>query len=239
VTLACLELGHTNCLPKERIAPAIPASPPVTIAGSDSSDGPGFAADPLPSSSGFAPPGSAPLLVGSGLDPSFSLSSQAPAAPVEKKKSAQTPVVLVEEKKFFEGLEAPSRVPESGVAPPLSAGTTVLGKKISSAEKLTPERELPLKKVLEPPEVKDPPFVCDQNWEKEAWKKEAELWGRISEMYPGVTEEQRQRLIEIWGKMIERKKHESKRELRNLQSSVNYGDIKASSRCRKDKAIRS
>jgi hypothetical protein len=87
-------------------------------------------------------------------------------------------------------LEAPSRVLEFGVAPPLSAGTTELGKKISSAEKLTPERELPLKKVLEPPEVKDPPFVCDQNWEKEAWK-EAELWGRISEMYPGVTEEQR------------------------------------------------
>jgi len=111
---------------------------------------------------------------------------------------------------------------------------TELGKKISSAEKLTPERELPLKKVLEPPEVKDSPFVCDQNWEKEA-----ELWERISEMYLGVTEEQRQRLIEIWGKMIERKKHESKRELRNLQSSVNYGDIKASSRCRKDKAIRS
>jgi hypothetical protein len=67
---------------------------------------------------------------------------------------------------------------------------TELDKKISSAEKFTPERKLPLKKVLEPPEVKDPPFVCDQNWEKEAWKKEAE-------MYPGVTKEQRQRLIEI------------------------------------------
>jgi len=132
----------------------------VTIAGSDSSDGPGFAADPLPRSSGFAPPGSVTLLVGSGLDPSSSLSSQAPATPVEKKK-------------FSKGLEAPSRVPESGVAPPLSAGTTELGK-ISSAEKLMPERELPLKKVSEPSEVKDPPFVCDQNWEKEAWKKEAE-----------------------------------------------------------------
>jgi hypothetical protein len=62
--------------------------------------------------------------------------------------------------------------------------------------------------------------------------------GENPEMYPGVTEEQRQRLIEIWGKMIECKKHESKRELQNLQSSVNYGDIKASSRCRKDKAFR-
>jgi len=221
------------------VAPAIPASSPVTIAGSDSSDGPGIAAAPLPSNSGFAPPGAVPLLVGFGLDPSSSLSSQSPATPVEKKKSVQTPAVPVEEKKFSEGLEAPSRVLESGVAPPLSAGTTELGKKISSAEKLTLERELPLKKVTEPPEEKDPPFVCNQNWENEAWKKEAELWGRISEMYPGVTEEQRQRLIEIWGKMIERKKHESKRELWNLQSSVNYGDIKASSRCRKDKAIRS
>jgi hypothetical protein len=55
---------------------------------------------------------------------------------------------------------------------------------------LTPERELPLKKVTEPPK-KDLPIVCNQNWEKEAWK-EAELWGRISEMYPLVTEEQRQ-----------------------------------------------
>jgi hypothetical protein len=39
--------------------------------------------------------------------------------------------------------------------------------------------------------------------------------------------------------MIENKKRESKRELRNLQSSVNYGDIKASLRCRRDKANRS
>jgi len=34
-----------------------------------------------------------------------------------------------------------------------------------------------------------------------------------------------------------KKKREGKRELRNLQSSVNYGDTKASSRCRKDKAL--
>jgi hypothetical protein len=74
---------------------------------------------------------------------------------------------------------------------------------------LAPKRELPLKKVSKPPEKKDPPIVCDQNWEKEAWKKEAELWGRISEMYKLVTEEQRQRHLEIWGEMIERKKRES------------------------------
>jgi hypothetical protein len=35
----------------------------------------------------------------------------------------------------------------------------------------------------------------------------------------------------------ERKKCKGKRELRNLQSSVNYGDTKASSRCRKDKVL--
>lgn len=75
--------------PVTLVAPAIPASPPVTIARSDSSDGHGFAAAPLPSSSGFAPPGSVPLLVGYGLDPSSSLSSQALAAPVEEKKSSE------------------------------------------------------------------------------------------------------------------------------------------------------
>jgi hypothetical protein len=52
------------------------------------------------------------------------------------------------------------------------------------------------------------------------------------------TKEQRQKHIEIWGKVIERKKRESKKELRNLQCSVNYGNIKASSRCRRDKANR-
>jgi uncharacterized protein YjbJ (UPF0337 family) len=54
-----------------------------------------------------------------------------------------------------------------------------------------------------------------------------------------VTKEQKQKHREIWGEMIENKKHESKGERRNLQSSINYGDIKASSRCRRDKANRS
>jgi hypothetical protein len=58
-------------------------------------------------------------------------------------------------------------------------------------------------------------------------------------MYPLVTKEQRQKHREIWGEMIESKKSESKGEFRNLQNSVNYGDIKASSRCRSDKANRS
>jgi hypothetical protein len=89
-------------------SPAILASLPVTTAGSYSSDGLGFAAAPLPCNSGFAPPGSVPLLVGSGLDssvPVSSLSSQAPAVLVEKKKYVQTPTVPVEEKKSSEGLE--------------------------------------------------------------------------------------------------------------------------------------
>jgi hypothetical protein len=154
--------------------------------------------------------GSVPLLVGSGLDSSV---------PVEKKEPVQAPAVPVE-RKFVEGLEVPSQVPGSGVAPLLSTGTTEVGKKISSKKKGSP-------------------IVCNQNWEKECWRKEVELWRRIFAMYPLVTKEQRQKHLEIWGEMIERKKRESKRELQNLQSSVNYGDIKASSRHRKDKANRS
>jgi len=57
-------------------------------------------------------------------------------------------------------------------------------------------------------------------------------------MYPLVTKEQRQKHREIWGEMIESKKRNNKRELRNLQSFVRYRDIKASSRCRSDKANR-
>jgi hypothetical protein len=40
----------------------------------------------------------------------------------------------------------------------------------------------------------------------------------------------------IVDKMIKRHKSKGKRELLNLQSSVNYGDFNASSRCRKGKA---
>jgi hypothetical protein len=58
-------------------------------------------------------------------------------------------------------------------------------------------------------------------------------------VYPWATKEQRQKHWEIWGEMIENKKRKSNRELQNLQSSVNYKDIKASSRCRRDKANRS
>jgi hypothetical protein len=61
----------------------------------------------------------------------------------------------------------------------------------------------------------------------------------IFELCPLVTKEHRQKHREIWGEMIENKKRESKTELRNLESSVNYGDIKASSSCRRDKANRS
>jgi hypothetical protein len=93
------------------------------------------------------------------------------------------------------------------------------------------------KEVSKLQEKKDQPIVYDQNWEKDCWRIEAELSEKIFKVYPLVIKEQRQR--EIWGEMIENKKHESKRELRNLQSFVNYEDIKASSRCRRDKANRS
>jgi hypothetical protein len=77
--------------------------------------------------------------------------------------------------------------------------------------------------------------VYDENWEKEAWKKVDELWERVTAMY-AVTEDHSKRYKAIWSEMIERQKCEGKRELRNLLSSVNYGDIKASSKCRKGKA---
>jgi hypothetical protein len=51
-----------------------------------------------------------------------------------------------------------------------------------------------------------------------------------------VTKDQRKKQLATWGKMIEHQKHRGKRELQNLQSFINYGDIKASSRCRKGKA---
>jgi hypothetical protein len=50
-----------------------------------------------------------------------------------------------------------------------------------------------------------------------------------------VTEEHGERFRAIIDEMIKRQKTKGKRELLNLQSSVNYGAIKASPRCRKCK----
>jgi galactose-1-phosphate uridylyltransferase len=133
------------------------------------------------------------------------------ADPVEEKKSA----------------EDPSRISE------LSTSSTLERK---SAEDVVYWWR---KEVSKLQEKKDQPIVCNQNWEKDCWRIEAELWGKIFDVYPLVTKEQRQKHREIWGEMIENKKRESKRELRNLQSFENYGDIKASLRHRRDKANRS
>jgi len=107
---------------------------------------------------------------------------------------------------------------------PLQISSTELG------NKLTPEWEYEIGLS----QIQDLPFVYDHNWE-EAWKKVDELWERVSAMYTMI-EVQRKKHLAIWGEMIECQKRERKRELQNLQSYVNYGDIKASSKCRKGKA---
>jgi hypothetical protein len=48
-----------------------------------------------------------------------------------------------------------------------------------------------------------------------------------------VSEEHNERIRTITEEMIKRQKTKGKKELLNLQSSVNYGDFKISSRCRK------
>jgi hypothetical protein len=169
--------------------------------------------------------GSVSLLVGSELNssPVSSLVTAVPSVQAHTASSFHVSADPVEEKK---STEDPSRISK------LSTGST-LGEKVRDAVYWW------RKEVSKLQEKKDQPIVCDQNWEKDCWKIETELWGKISEVYPWATKEQRQKHREIWGEMIENKKCESKRELRNLQSSVNYGDIKASLRCRRDKANRS
>jgi hypothetical protein len=192
----------------------------------------GFCHPPLPAPELLLPVasaaslGSVSLLVGSELNssPVSSSSSLVPAVPSVQAHAASSLHVSadpVEEKKSAEG---PSRI---------SSTSSTLGEKVRDAVYWW------RKEVSKLQEKKDQPIVCDQNWEKDCWRIEAKLWGKIFEVYPLVTKEQRQKHREIWGEMIENKKCESKRELRNLQSSVNYGDIKASSRCRRDKANRS
>jgi hypothetical protein len=171
--------------------------------------------------------GSVSLLVGSELNFSpMSSSSLVPAVPSVQAHAASSLHVSADPVEEKMSAEDPRRISE------LSTDST-LGEKVRDAVYWWK------KEVSKLQEKKDQPIVCDQNWEKNCWSIEAELWGKISEVYPLVTKEQRQKHREIWGEMIENKKRESKRELRNLQSSVNYGDIKASLRCRRDKANRS
>jgi hypothetical protein len=73
-------------------------------------------------------------------------------------------------------------------------------------------------------------------WEIDVRKKVAGLWERFSQEYAGhVTEEHNEGFMAIMEEMMKRKKTKGKKELVNLQSSVNYGDSKSSSRCRKGK----
>jgi hypothetical protein len=194
----------------------------------------GFCHPPLPASELLLPVapaaslGSVFLLVGSELNSSpVSSSSLVPAVPsvqVHTASSLHVSADPVEEKKSAG--EDPRRISELSTY-------SILGEKVRDAVYWWKEEVSKLQ------EKTDQPIVCDQNWEKDCWSIEAELWGKISEVYPLVTKEQRKKHREIWSEMIENKKRESKRELWNLQSSVNYGDIKASSRCRRDKANRS
>jgi hypothetical protein len=212
-----------------------------TLASKESSEGMGmessgylgFCHPPLPASELLLPVapaaslGSVSLLVGSELNSSpVSSSSLVPVVPsvqAHTTSSLHVSADLVEEKK---SAEDPRRISELSI-------DSNLGEKVRDAVYSWMEEVSKLQ------EKKDQPIVCDQNWEKDCWSIEAELWGKISEVYLLVTKEQRKKHREIWGEMIENKKRESKRELRNLQSSINYGDINASSRCRRDKANRS
>jgi hypothetical protein len=71
-------------------------------------------------------------------------------------------------------------------------------------------------------------------WELDVRKKVAGFWERLSQEYAWkVSEEHDERFMAITEEMIKRQKIKGKKELLNLQSSVNYGDSKISSRCRK------
>jgi len=73
-------------------------------------------------------------------------------------------------------------------------------------------------------------------WELDVRKKVAGFWERLSQEYAwNVSEEHNERFMTITEEMIKRQKTKGKKELLNLQSSVNYGDSKISSRCRRGK----
>jgi hypothetical protein len=72
-------------------------------------------------------------------------------------------------------------------------------------------------------------------WELDVRKKVAGFWEKLFKEWT-VIEEHSERFRAIMDEMIKRQKTKGKRELLNLQSSVNYGAIKASPRCRKGKA---
>jgi hypothetical protein len=67
---------------------------------------------------------------------------------------------------------------------------------------------------------------------KAVWEKATAFWERLSTEWT-VDEGHGKKFRAIMEEMIKRQKTKGKRELLNLQSSVNYGAVKASSRCRK------
>jgi hypothetical protein len=73
-------------------------------------------------------------------------------------------------------------------------------------------------------------------WELDVRKKAAGIWEMLSQEFAWtVSEEHGERIRAITDEMIKRQKTKGKKELLNLQSSVNYGDSKTSSRRRKGK----
>jgi hypothetical protein len=115
--------------------------------------------------------GSVSLLVGSELNSSsVSSSSLVTAVPSVQAHTASSFHVFadpVEEKKFAKD---PSRISE------LSTGST-LGGKVQDAVYWW------RKEVSKLQVKKDQPIVCDQNSEKDCWRIEVELWGKIFEVY--------------------------------------------------------
>jgi hypothetical protein len=71
-------------------------------------------------------------------------------------------------------------------------------------------------------------------WELDARKKAAEFWERSEEWE--VDRSHDEEFMAIMDELIKRQTSKGKRELPNLQSSINYGVFNASSRCRKGKA---
>jgi hypothetical protein len=74
-------------------------------------------------------------------------------------------------------------------------------------------------------------------WELDVRKKAVGIWERLSQEYAWtVSEEYGERIRAITEEMIKLQKTKGKKELLNLQSSIDYGDSKTSSRRRKGKS---
>jgi len=174
--------------------------------------GPGFVADPSPSSFGSAPP---------------TLSG---AAELGEKIRSSLP--LMHNSNPFQQYYRRAREFREGhsmkwndrlLSDSLEASKTVASFVIKNTV-----AELPLMKVVVLP------IVFYHKWELDAQEKAAEFWEGSEEWE--VDRSQGEEFMAIVDEMIKRQKSKGKRELLNLQSSINYDDFSASSRCRKGKA---